>query len=162
MTDAFPTRTKRQRVLININALVRRWDAEGDLDYMIDDNIMAKIAEECGLPDRELRRILAGLVTEGYLAAEVILLEDDPLPIHVFINDLTDKGLVEIGELPDAEEKLIEGLRAAIRTIEADDTLTEEEKRPKIDWLKEGIALARSLGTAAMIQILVGGTPPTS
>src|SRR5215210_2112472 len=64
---------------------------------------------------------------------------------RVWVNFVTEAGLVYIGELPDPQAQLIRGFEAAIEAIKHDRSLTDREKRQKINWLQEGTVIARTL-----------------
>jgi hypothetical protein len=75
------------------------------------------------------------------------------------VRGLADKGLIEIGELPDPRERLILGLDAAMRSIQRDPTLTDEEKKRRIDWFEEAKIMVRTLGVETVKAIWRGDLP---
>ena len=72
------------------------------------------------------------------------------------IRHLTDKGLREIGELPDPPLELMQRLDLAIQQIQQDPRLGEPQKRRAINWLREGTTIAGTLPVDAIKAILVG------
>jgi hypothetical protein len=111
-----------------------------------------------GLSAPECASLLGQLHDQEYIAlalpedAEDEWQERDPFRLYY----LTDKGLREIGELPDPQAQLIQGFEAAIEAIKYDRSLTDREKRQKINWLQEGTVIARTLSMEAIKAILAG------
>jgi hypothetical protein len=100
------------------------------------------------------------LVDEGYINAQLqkgVL--GGPAFSSALVRGLTEKGLIEIGELPDPTERLVLGLDAAIRVIQRDPTLDEEERRRRIDWFEEAKFVVRTLGVETVKAIWRGDLP---
>jgi hypothetical protein len=70
------------------------------------------------------------LVDEGYINAELKReLVGGPPVTSAVIRGLSERGLIEIGELPDPQEKIIQGLEANIRRIEQDTSMSPDRKQ---------------------------------
>ena len=63
----------------------------------------------------------------------------------VTVESISNRGLLEIGELPDPQQRFLMGLQAAIQAIREDDRINPEDKEKGIDWLEEGKQLGRPL-----------------
>jgi heme oxygenase len=105
-------------------------------------------------------KLFARLVREKFVVLEGTPVETGGLVEIAWVSDLTDKGLAAIGELPDVQERFIAGLQAAMRQVEADDSLPEDEKQRRINWLEKGVDLAGNVGSGVLSNILSGGITP--
>jgi hypothetical protein len=123
------------------------------------------IAGALGLRPAEFAIRLARLEHSGYVRLVWPTYEDHrhrrrPYPPEtapvVQVTFVTEAGLVVIGELPDPQAQLISGFEAAIEAIKYDRSLTDREKRQKINWLQEGTVIARTLSMDAIKAILAG------
>jgi hypothetical protein len=112
---------------------------------------------ELGFGPRQFENFLRELRDEGYIAAE---LKEPGLLFGSYniwtIRHLTDKGLREIGELPDPHFELMQRLDLAIQQIQQDPRLSERQKRQAVNWLQEGTVIARTLTIDAIKAILIG------
>ena len=115
---------------------------------------------ELGFGPRQFDNFLRELRDEGYIAAE---LKEPGLFFGSYniwtIRHLTDKGLREIGELPDPHFELMQRLDLAIQQIQQDPRLSETQKQQTINWLEEGKIVARTLTLDAIKAILAGAIP---
>jgi hypothetical protein len=102
----------------------------------------------------EIRHLIEVLHGEEYIAADYrqSLLSD----ARYYIKYLTDKGLREIGQLPDPHAELMQRLDLAIQQIQQDPRLSAHQKRQAINWLQEGTTIARTLTIDAIKVILAG------
>ena len=73
------------------------------------------------------------------------------------VRGLTDKGLIEIGKLPDPQGHLLAGLEAALREVQQDPTLGPKEKEEKLNAGREAIAFIRGLAVEVSARVLMGG-----
>jgi hypothetical protein len=73
---------------------------------------------------------------------------------------LQPKGYELIGELPDPQERLALILEAAIRAVQKDESLSEGEKKKRIDWFEEAKIAIRTMGLEAAKAVLRGEIPP--
>jgi hypothetical protein len=80
--------------------------------------------------------------------------------LNARVEYLTEKGLREIGELPDPREELLLGLEAAIASLGEDPRLSEEEKRQKIDWLQQIVDAGRDLTVEGIKALWRGDIQP--
>lgn len=99
------------------------------------------------------------LLAEGYINGRLIGegSKTGPPFIEASITGLTDKGLKEIGALPDPNQRLINGFQEAIREIQQDPNLSEEEKERQINWAKQAINFVSAVGADMAVRILAGG-----
>ena len=98
------------------------------------------------------------LVDEGYISAKLdTSVMGGPPFMSAQIRGLTDKGLVEIGKLPDPQGRLLAGLEAALREVQQDPTLGPEEKEEKLNAGREAIAFIRGLAVEVSARVLMGG-----
>jgi hypothetical protein len=109
-----------------------------------------------GFRPKEFNDAIRELRDEGYIAA--VLVETGLITSYDVwtIRHLTDKGLREIGELPDPPLELMQRLDLAIQQIQQDPRLSEPQKRQAINWLQEGTTIAETLPIDAIKTILVG------
>lgn len=77
----------------------------------------------------------------------------------VIVESISNRGLLEIGELPDPQQRFLMGLEAAIQAIREDDRIDQETKEKGIDWLEEGKQLGRPL-TVEVIKAIWRGELP--
>jgi len=75
----------------------------------------------------------------------------------VIVEDISNRGLLEIGELPDPKERLLSGLETALRDIQLDPMLKPEEKEEKLNAGREAIEFIRGLAVEVSARVLMGG-----
>ena len=63
---------------------------------------------------------------------------------------------MEIGDLPDPQEKLISGFEKAIENIREDPTIPEETKEQRIGLARQAIAFVRETGSQVAAHIIMG------
>lgn len=98
------------------------------------------------------------LVDEGYISAQLdTSFKGGPPFTSAQVRGLRDKGLIEIGELPNPQEHLLSGLETALREIQQDPTLGPEEKEKKLSAGREAIAFIRGLAVEVSARVLMGG-----
>ncbi len=101
------------------------------------------IGEKFGARGARAVSIFKRLDRAGYLESDIEHTADSGV---TSFRGLLNPGLAEIGELPDARERLLLGLEAAIQMVRDDPNLTPEEKKRKLDWFEEGKFIVRTLG----------------
>ncbi len=74
----------------------------------------------------------------------------------VIVENISNQGLLEIGELPDPKERLLSGLKAALQDIQQDPMLKPEEKEEKLNAGREAIAFVRGLAVEVSARVLMG------
>ena len=121
------------------------------------------LGEEIGLDEFDAVEMFRRLWREGYFEATGIDrgVTDErghPLPfLHAHVEGLTEKGLREIGKLPDPGEKLINAFEAARESIERSG-LPEPKKRELLDRVRLVIdALRTAEGLADLAGRMFGG-----
>ena len=98
------------------------------------------------------------LVDEGYISAKLdTSVKGGPPFMSAQVRGLTDKGLIEIGKLPDPQGHLLAGLEAALREVQQDPTLGPKEKEEKLNAGREAIAFIRGLAVEVSARVLMGG-----
>jgi len=98
------------------------------------------------------------LVNEGYIDADLRREYAGGPPFsRAVIRGLTEKGLTEIGELPDPQQKIIQGLEANIRRIEQDTSMSPGRKQYLIAAGRQAIDFVREVGAQGAATILFGG-----
>lgn len=103
------------------------------------------------------------LADEGYLRINVSLLPPAYaafMQTAITILSLTDRGLLEIGAIPDPRQRLIQGFEGTIREIEADTQLDDQERSKRIDLAREAVAFVRGLSVELAARIITGELPP--
>jgi hypothetical protein len=75
------------------------------------------------------------------------------------LDHLESKGYELIGELPNPQERLAIILEAAIRAVQKDNSLKEDEKKKRIDWFEEAKIAVRTLGIEGAKAVLRGDIP---
>ena len=99
------------------------------------------------------------LVHEGYIDAKLdTAIKGGPPFSSAQVNGLTDKGLLEIGEVPDPRQQLVLGITAALHDIQNDPTLSQEEKEEKLSLGREALAFVRGLAVEVAAKVIVGGS----
>jgi hypothetical protein len=100
------------------------------------------------------------LYEEGYIYLNFLDTNIDGYPwFRAAPQSLSTRGLLEVGELPDPDERLAAALGATRRAIEQEPSIPEEEKRDMLDTLSKMASLANNVrGVAqAIIQGLSSG-----
>ncbi len=75
------------------------------------------------------------------------------------VESLTDKGMREIGELPDPQERFLLGLEAAIRAIREDESIPGPGRSRRIDVLEEAKQIGRPLAVDIIKAMFRGEIP---
>ncbi len=142
----------------NMLRAIHEW-GQDQYNERLDYQSVVHMGQQFGLTEAQSLNIFEMLVDEGYINARLIEgYLGGPRFRFAFLKGLTKKGLIAIGEAPDPTESLIRGFRAAIKSIEQDPTMPEDEKRRKIDWLNQSVNFVGNLGAAYAKQILDGMT----
>ncbi len=98
------------------------------------------------------------LVHEGYIDAELKReFVGGPPFTSAVVRGLTEKGLVEIGELPDPQQKLVQGFENYIRRIEQDSSISPERKKYLMAAGRQAVEFVREVGSQGAANILFGG-----
>lgn len=98
------------------------------------------------------------LVNEGYIDADLRREYAGGPPFSsAVVRGLTERGLIEIGELPDPQQKIIQGLEANIRRIEQDTSMGSDRKQYLIAAGRQAIEFVREVGAQGAASILFGG-----
>jgi hypothetical protein len=97
------------------------------------------------------------LVNEGYIDADLRREYAGGPPFSsAVIRGLTERGLIEIRELPDPQQKIIQGLEANIRRIEQDPAMSPDRKQYLIGAGRQAIEFVREVGAQGAASILFG------
>lgn len=118
-----------------------------------------RVADELELSGGETLSLFRRAISENYLGVD---LEEGAMRKEFgtsALHYITDRGLAQIGELSDPQERFLLGLEAAIQAIREDDRIPEEEKRRGIDWLEEGKQIGRPLTIEVIKAIWRGDLP---
>ncbi len=98
------------------------------------------------------------LVHEGYINADLRReFVGGPPFTSAVVRGLSERGLTEIGELPDPQEKIIRGLEANIRRIEQDPSMSPQRKEYLVAAGRQAIEFVREVGAQGAANILFGG-----
>lgn len=98
------------------------------------------------------------LVHEGYIDADLHKeVYGGPPFTSAVVRGLTERGLVLIGELPDPQERLIEGLEANIKRFEDDASIPPERKQHLVTAGRQAVEFVREVGAQGAANILFGG-----
>lgn len=102
------------------------------------------VAHLLSVSDAQAVRLFRYVCREGFVHVSP---QSDLSRSHslVSVENISDSGLLEIGELPDPQQRFLMGLEAAIQAIREDDRIPYEEKKRGIEWAEEGKHLARPL-----------------
>jgi hypothetical protein len=157
----YPEQWKRERMLW----FVHEWIQE----HQTDENFVPELSvhdvqqwgdEQEGLNGAQAVNLFKQLYEEGYIYLNFLDTNIDRYPwFRTAPQSLSTRGLLEIGELPDPDERLAAALAATRRAIEQEPSIPEEEKRDMLDTLEKMASLANNVrGVAqAIIQGLAGG-----
>jgi hypothetical protein len=154
----YPEQEARRAILRNLKHRLEDRDAYSslELDLRLRGEV-SSIAEDCGLSLEEAARILRMLAEERYIHAEF----GSPTGMYSFnmvkVYDLLDRGRIEIGDLPDPQERFVAGLEKAIAAIRADQTLSDETKERRIRLAQGAIDFVRETGSHVAANIIAGG-----
>ena len=114
------------------------------------------VGEKIGVRSAEAISMFKRLAQAGYIITDVRPLESFGTP---GVWGLTNDGLAQIGRLPDPQERLVLGLDAAIRSVQRDSTLGDEDKKRRIDWFEEAKIMVRTLGVETVKAVWRGDLP---
>lgn len=111
------------------------------------------VAEELGIPGGEAISLLRRLDSEGYLRLSYG--EDGPrsnIPVAA-VEYIPDRGLMEIGKLPQPDERLAAAFEAARDAVAVDPSVPESRKRAALDTLDKTVTLLRTVqGLGDLVQ----------
>lgn len=149
----YPEQWKRERLLWFVHDWIQERHAADDNTPMLDVHEVQHWGEEQeGMNGAQAMHLFKQLVEEGYISTSWLNTGSDRWPwAHAGPQYLTTRGLLEIGELPDPDQKLIAALAATRRMIEQDPGIPEEDKPGMLDTLEKMASLAnnvRGLGYA--------------
>ncbi len=167
----YPQHTNAQKMLDRLNQELVETHAQGEVEVRLRlvygppqsgvhvHRTGADIAQDVGINGAEAVSLNSRLDADGYIN---ISWDRHPGATmrSVVLEHLTDRGLIEIGELPDPQQRFFMGLEAAIRAIREDDRLSQEEKKRGIDWLEEGKQISRPIAIEVIKAIFRGELPP--
>jgi hypothetical protein len=121
------------------------------------------LAEELSLSGGETVGLFKWAESEGYIrpsyggSAQISPGTEVPA---AGLDHLETKGYELIGELPDPQERLALILEAAIRAVQSDDSLSQAEKKRKINWFEEAKFAVRTFGVEVAKAVWRGDLPP--
>lgn len=99
------------------------------------------------------------LIEEGYISVGWLDKQIDRYPwFRAAPRSLSTRVLLEIGELPDPDERLAAALGATRRAIEEESSILDEEKRDMLDTVEKMTSLANNVGGVAQVLVRVGRT----
>lgn len=114
------------------------------------------VAELLGMSGGEAVGLLRRLSADGYVRVDFGRHSSFG---RARVESLTDKGLREIGELPDPQERFLLGLEAAIRAIREDESIPGPERSRRIDVLEEAKQIGRPLAVDIIKAMFRGEIP---
>jgi hypothetical protein len=149
MSD-YPAFNNQQAMLGAINRRLKESQEGGELALVLWFDDVLGLADELGMPQAEGAAIAQRLYHEGFLEGNLGKGYTVTLGVRVSfsmlkVEYLTSKGMQEIGEFPDPQQRLVLGFDAAIRTVQQDDSMPEAEKKRKIDWFEEAKIVVRTM-----------------
>jgi hypothetical protein len=153
----YPEQWKRERVLW----FVHEWILENqvDEDYVPEFSVQELIRwgdEQEGFTGAQAINLFKQLYEEGYVYLNFLDTNIDGYPwFRAAPQSLSTRGLLEIGELPDPDARLVAALAATRRAIEEEDSIPEEDKRDMLDTLEKVASLANNVRGVA--QAIVQG-----
>ena len=118
------------------------------------------LAKELGYGGAETVRLFRWLEEEDYIRPNYGRTGRNTETPTAVLENLTSKGYVEIGEVPDPQERLALILEAATRAVERDEGLNEQEKKRRIDWFEEAKFVVRTFGVEVAKAVWRGNLPP--
>ncbi len=116
-----------------------------------------RLEKDLNISGAEVVSLFNRLCREEYVLADFA--KSGGVEQTVVLHSLSTKGLIEIGDLPDPQQRFLMGLEAAIRMIRDDQSLAPEEKKRKIDWLEEGKFIIRTSGVEVAKALWRGDLP---
>jgi hypothetical protein len=163
MDERYPELASRRRILREVYQRLEQAYEAGETVLVLEAPDIEAVGSELGFNRAKTFGKLNDLIQEGYLRATFSPVSfGEWRTVHSFITvqALTDRGLLEIGAIPDPRQRLILGFEGTIREIEADPRLDEEEKEKRINWAHEAVALVRGLSVELAARIITGELPP--
>ena len=123
------------------------------------------LAEELGLSGGETVGLFKWAESEGYVRPNYggsgYISPGTEVPVPAAgLDHLETKGYELIGELPDPQERLVLILEAAIRAVQRDESLSQAQKKRKIDLFEEMKFVVRTFGVEVAKAVLRGSLPP--
>jgi len=161
---SYPAFDNQRAMLDAINRRLKESQGRGELALDLWFHDVLNTADELSIPQAEgaaiVQRLyreefLEGKLGQGYKQGSGASVPFSRLKVEY----LTSKGMQEIGEFPDPQQRLILGFDAALRTIRQDNSISEEEKKRKIDWFEEAKFVARTLTIDAAKAVFRGDVP---
>lgn len=169
--EPFSERQDRQKLLESIHETIEESEDAGKIGPVrINIESIMVWGEDEGIGGSKAIRIFQQLHKEGYFDGNLgkplysVTMRGkvySSVPFYdALVSHVTDKGLREIGRLPDPREEYLLGLNAAILSLRQDATLSEEEKRQKINWLQQMVDVGKQLTVEGIKSIWRGDIPP--
>jgi hypothetical protein len=157
MEDKYPELSSRRHFLHAVYGQLHQAHEAGEWELLLQLPDIARIGEEIGFNQPRTFAKFKELVDLGYLRARLGRgMHGGPTFSLAIVEGLTNLGLLEIGEIPDPRQRLIDGFEGAIREIEADPGMNDQEKKRRVDWGHQAIEFVRGLGVAGAARIFFG------
>jgi hypothetical protein len=146
-TPQYPEQWKRERILWFVHEWIQENQAGEDLVPEISvHKIIGWGDEQEGLNGVQAVNLLKQLVEERYISVNFLDTRGDGYPWYrVAPQSLTTKGLVEIGELPNPDERFAAALARARLTIEQEPSIPEDKKHDMLDTMEKMASLANNV-----------------
>jgi hypothetical protein len=161
MDNRYPELEHRRHILRAIYQRLEQAYNRGESVLILQPDEVPELGEELGFVPAKTYAKVKELIDEGYLRARLAPGAFGQLRYSLLtVESLTDRGLFEIGAIPDPRQRLIQGFEGTISEIEADPQLDEQEKRKRIDLAREAIAFVRGLSVEIAARIITVELPP--
>jgi hypothetical protein len=161
MAQAYGSELKnRRKMLDELYRRVQESESAQKFSAELRSDDFAKIGSSLGLNQTQAIKLFNRLVAEGYvrLFTESLVTRDGVFQ-GAWVEDLEDKGLIMIGKLPDANERLIAAFEAAIQKIESDPSLDEPEKKRRTELVRRGLDALQNLVVRGAGDYIFGNLP---
>ena len=146
MDDKYPELSSRRHILHGINdQLEQAYEAgESILTLRLDE--VPKLGEGIQLNQAKTNAMVKQLIDEGNLRARVNVAPAwMAMPSTITFLSITDRGLSEIGVMPNPDQRLISAFQTLVDRVEEDPSIPEPQKRSVVEWLNQGISLVRAV-----------------
>jgi hypothetical protein len=158
----YPERWKRERLLWYVHEWIQEQQVgEEFVPELTVTDVQVWGDQQEGLNGVQAVNLFKQLYEEDYFSVNFLDTRSDRYPWYrAAPQALTTKGLLEIGELPDPDQRFITALEEVRRTIERHPDIPPMEKSSMLDTLQKMISMAHDVAGLAQLFFQASGGGP--